>query len=128
MIPERERFYKELDKVEAAKPSKKGKIVHIFNDVSMRKGHPGLSEMAAKAKINLNDLTVDEYVLFFNRQKTALKMFAAGWNNLNYFKMPERAGVIDMRVISLIPKFFNGNKIEYDKAVKEVLEKTLFKK
>jgi hypothetical protein len=32
---------------------------------------------------------------------------------------------IDMRVISLIPKYFNGSKINIDGAIKEVITKAL---
>lgn len=99
------------------------KIIRFFPDTDLRCGHDGLSEIAKEHKINVQSLGAGEFVVFTNRKKTAVKLYAA-----NYTVVHQRmvgGAKIDMRVISLIPKYFNGTKINIDGAVKEIITKAL---
>lgn len=125
MEAERERFNRQLTTVEASRAPQQ-KLIHVFQEVSMRKGHPGLTELAMKQKLDPQRLKLGEYIVFINRPLTALKLFATG-NTVAHFKMPDGAGRLDMRTIAMIPRFFNGKQIDYHGAVKAIIEKTLKK-
>lgn len=98
------------------------KIVRYFSHVFMGNGHNGLRKLALKHGIKISDLEPGEYVLFMNSRFTALKMFAPG-NIVAHYKSPH--GRIDPRVIALIPRYFNGSKIDIDGALREALLKDM---
>lgn len=98
-----------------------GSIIRIVFDADLRSGHKGLTSIAKSFKVDTNELAAGEYVIFVNRAMSALKMYAAG-NVVAHLKMPPRQR-IDPDVIRVIPEFFNGKAIDYDSALKTVLEK-----
>lgn len=97
------------------------RIVRFFPDVDMRNGHDGLTELARSHKINVSDLVNGEYCLFLNRKLTHVKLFAPG-NVIAHLKLPDNKK-IDPSTIALIPRFFDGSKINYDKALSEAIRK-----
>ena len=80
----------------------------------------GIREAAKKAGTTL---AVGEFIVFINRKKCALKLFAAG-NTVAHFKMPG-SQQMNMSVIGLIPRFFNGKELRYDDAIAEIIKKRI---
>lgn len=99
------------------------KIVRYFPDTDLRAGHDMLADKAIRNKINVKALGRGEFVVFVNRAKTALKMFAGSANLVAYLRLEK--GKLDLRTISLIPEYFDGSEIKYDLALKKVIEKDL---
>lgn len=101
------------------------KIISVFPNSDLRSSHKGLSILAVKAKRkNSNELLNGEFHLFLNRSQSMFKMLAAN-NVLVHYKSPR--GRVDIQTIQYLPECFNGGKLDYDKALKAVLEKTLKK-
>lgn len=97
------------------------KIIRFFPEVDMRNGHDGLRKLARKEGVNVDALGAGEYVIFLNRSKRMVKMFASG-NIIAFLKMADNKK-LDPRTIALIPRYFNGSKINYDAALEAVLNK-----
>lgn len=97
------------------------RLLRLFLDISMSSGHFGLSEIARAKGLDLANLKLGEYVVFINKRRNALKMFASG-NMLAHLKLPEKQR-IDMRTISVLPHYFNGGELKYDAALKDLLKK-----
>jgi len=95
----------------------RNQVVRFFPNTDLRCGHKGLGILAKKHRINAEDLRQGEYLIFLNRAKDKLKMYASG-NIVAYLKMPRRQPVT-MEIISNIPNHFNGVSIK---------KLTLFKK
>ena len=99
------------------------KVVRVFFDADMRGQHKALSEMATKARVKTDNLANGQYVVFVNRAKDRIKIFASN-NIIAYYKSP--SGRIDMNTIALIPMAFEGPRgLNYDKALANTLEKRL---
>lgn len=116
---EKVRYQKTLDGVEtSATPNH---IIRYFPDVFLGNGHKGLSALASKNGIDVRNLRHGEFLMFVNKQQTALKLFVMG-NVVAYLKIPgsER---INPKVITMIPRFFNGTEINYNKALRAALSK-----
>lgn len=97
------------------------RVVRFFPETDLRNGHEGLGQIAKKQNVKVSTLGKGEYVLFTNKRLTGCKLFAPG-NIVAYLKMPDNTR-IDPRTIALIPRFFDGSKINYDAALTEVLKK-----
>lgn len=104
--------------------AKKQVIIRYFSGVHLGLGHPGLTKLASKHGLKVNELGDGEYVLFANTRMTGIKLFAQN-NCIAYYKSP--SGRIDPRVIALIPRFFNGTRIDLDGALREVILKDIEK-
>jgi hypothetical protein len=103
------------------------RVIQCFFDVDMRCAHDGLAVLAKVQKIDVAKLDAGEYVIFINTAKNRLKMFAPG-GVVAYYRAHggER---INLNTIPLIPRAFNATgRIDYDKALREVLEKQLAKR
>lgn len=101
-------------------------ILNYFPDSDLRSGHPGLAKLSRKAKVPLEDLKSGQFNLFINRKQTALKMISSG-GVLVHYKSPE-GHRINIDTLALLPKYFNGTALNYNAALKEVLEKRLAKR
>ena len=99
------------------------RVIRYFPDTDLRAGHDMLLSIAKEHKLSLKDLEPGEFVIFVNRRKDALKMFAGSTNLIAYLRLP--SGRLDMRTIQMIPQFFNGGEIKYDQALKKVIERSL---
>ena len=97
------------------------KIMHIFPNVSMSNGHDGLEQIAMRHKVSLNDLQVGQFAMFINRSFTAVKVFAANRVIIHY-KNP-KGHLLNYKALKLVPEFYNGQSIEYTKALKKVILK-----
>lgn len=97
------------------------KIIRYFADIHLGNAHRGLTKIAIKEKVDVRNLGAGEYVVFVNSVQTAFKMFAPG-NVIAHYKSPENTK-IDPRTILMLPNYFNGTEIGYDKALRAVLEK-----
>jgi hypothetical protein len=115
-------YEKKIAQVIDAKRSAQ-KIIRFFPQTDMRNGHDGLAKIAKDNKINVSDLNVGEYVIFTNKKKNAIKMYAP--NHIIVHQRLPSGAKLDMRVISLIPKYFNGSKINLDAALKEAITRAL---
>lgn len=120
--PEKARFEKRTQEISDAKKTTQ-KIIRFFSETDMRNGHDGLAKLARENKVNVSQLNLGEYVIFVNKKKTAIKMYAP--NNIIVHQKLLGGARLDLRVISLIPKYFNGTKINLDAALKEVITKAL---
>lgn len=101
------------------------RVIRCFLDTDIRMGHPGLTLLAKKEKIVMSELGHGEFVIFVNRARNKVKVFAPG-NVLAYLRL-ER-GTLDLRAIQEIPKVFGAKgKIDLDQATRTVLEKKLGK-
>lgn len=102
------------------------KALQIFLNADFRNVHEGLAAIAKKNKLDVEKLESGEYLIFVNTAKDRLKLYAAN-NVVAYLKM--KSGKIDLRTIQLIPQAFNGSgRIDYDAALKEVIERELGRK
>lgn len=100
------------------------RAIQIFLDSDLRCSHDGLAMIAKKEKIDVSKLEPGEYVIFVNSAKDKCKVYAA-FNVVAYLK-PPKGHKIEMKVIQLIPVAFAATgRIDYDKALKELLEKEL---
>jgi hypothetical protein len=119
---EKSRYENQVQTVSDAKRTIQ-KIIRFFPETDMRNGHDGLAKIAKDNKINVTQLNLGEYVIFVNKKKTAIKMYAP--NHIIVHQRLPGGARLDARVISLIPKYFNGTKINLDGALKEVITKAL---
>lgn len=103
------------------------RVVQVFLGTDLRCTHLGLALIAKQHKINVEKLEPGEYVLFLNNDKNKLKLYAAN-HIVAYLRLPDNQK-LDMKTIQLIPRAFQGSgRIDYDKALKQVLEEALAKK
>lgn len=102
-------------------PKAPQRIVRYFPDTPLGNAHNGLAIIAGKHRIDVQNLSKGEYVIFVNKKQTALKMYAPG-NVIAHLKTPHDTK-LDPRIISLIPRFFDGKKIDYDAAIENILRK-----
>lgn len=99
------------------------KLIQVFLHADLRFGHEGLAKLAKDSKINVDILLPGEFVIFINSKMDRLKLYTAN-QIIAYLKL--KTGKIDLRAIQLIPQAFKASgKIEYDVALKEVIENHL---
>lgn len=110
-----------MDFMPALKGQGTNRVLRVVFNTDLRNSHDGLSQLAKDFKIDTARLKPGEYIVFINTAKTALKLYAAG-QVIAYFRMPTHRKM-DMRVISLIPRFFNGRELKYDDALRELITK-----
>lgn len=96
------------------------KLVRYFADQNLSGGYDMLSEVALGEKINLRTLPRGHFVAFVNKTQTKVKL-ATGNDVIAYLRL-EPGRKLDPRTIQHLPEFFNGTGIEYDKAMKKVLQ------
>lgn len=100
------------------------KLIRVIFNADMRCGHIGLTEIAKRLKLDLSSMRVGDFIAFVNTRKTHLKLLTTN-STLAHLRMPEGSGQINMKLLSVIPKFFNGREIKYDDALKEIISKEL---
>lgn len=100
------------------------KLLMVVDNVHMGLSHDGLTEVAKRFKIDPRKLQPGELLLFLNRSKDKIKVFGPN-NVLAYYKTP-KGSRLDLNAIQYIPKAFAASgKIDYDTALKKVLEEKL---
>ncbi len=95
------------------------RIVRYFPETDLRGGHHMLSLAAAKEGIKIASVAVGEFLLFVNRKQTAFKMLTQG-GVLVHFKTT--GGRLNPATFAIIPKYFDGKTIAYDRALLETLK------
>ena len=98
------------------------RLIRYFPNADLRNGHFGLAKMAKANNIDVTELE-SEFVIFTNRSRTGLKMFAPG-NIVAYLKTVS-GQKIDLNLIRGLPKYFNGTEIKYNDALKKKIERDL---
>lgn len=98
------------------------KVVHCFQKVDMRNQHDGLTRIAQKSKVRLDQLGAGEHVIFINANLNKVKMYSAS-GVLSYKRSD--GGCLNLGMIEQIPLCFEGGKVDWDKAEKLALEKQL---
>ncbi len=98
-------------------------LISVFPDTHLGQGHHGLSVLASKAGKDTRKLLNGEFLLFLNKAQTAFKMYAAN-SVVVHYKSPANRRV-DIRTIEYLPHCFNAGELNYSKALKLVLDKTL---
>lgn len=100
------------------------RMLQIVFNADLRCSHLGLSIVAKRLKLDTSDLKIGEFIVFVNTKKTMIKIFAAG-NTVAHFKNNDRP--INMKILGMIPRFFNGKELKYDEALAEVIKKEIRK-
>lgn len=98
------------------------RLVRYFPESDLRMGYEGLKKLAKKEGLDLQNLGAGEFAAFVNRDRTKVKL-CTGADVLAYMRMP-RGAKLDPRTIQLLPRFFNGQKINYDAAIRTVLRES----
>lgn len=103
-------------------------VLRVFMNADMRNGHDGLTTLAEKSGIKSFegqlDLAQGQFLVFINAARNKIKVFAPN-NVVGYLRMPQ-GKILDLSVVSEIPKAFNGDpKIGYDEALKARVMKEL---
>ena len=94
------------------------RIIRCFLNADLRGQHLSLSSLARAHKIRTDQLEPGSFLVFVNKRRTILKLFASN-NVIAYYKTNTQRPV-DLRVISQIPLVFNGLTINYDKALEKM--------
>ncbi len=102
------------------KEKKPNSIIKYFPNVDMRLGHIGLASFCKKNGVEIQNLRAGEFIVFTNSAFNRIKIFAAG-NTIAYQKSWNNRK-IPVRLIGLLPKFFNGASLNFDAAMKEAVE------
>ena len=100
-------------------------LVRVIFHADLRCGHDGLTKLAKSLKVNVTDLKVGEFVAFINNSKSAIKLYAAG-QTIAYYRNPGKRQ-LNLKVLSVIPRFFNGKELQYNEALKEIITKEIKK-
>lgn len=97
------------------------KLLRVFLEADLRCSHEGLAKIAKDNKINVDNITPGECVIFINSSRNRLKLYAA--NNIIAYLRLQPKQILDFRTISLIPAAFNASgRLDYDKALKTLIE------
>jgi hypothetical protein len=108
-----------------AKKTKSLRVVRFFPNSDLRCAHDGLRKVALENEIDPWKLDPGEFLVFANSRQNMLKIFAPG-NLIVHVKSPDERR-IDLDIIRLIPRFFNGTEFNYQGAVKEMIQKKIQK-
>lgn len=101
------------------------RVVQCFFDVNMQNGHDGLQLIAKKGGVDVRLLGQGEFVVFINRDRNRIKLYATN-NTTAYYKRPRGASPLSLESIPNIVKAFGqSGKIDYDRALKQTIEKKL---
>lgn len=93
------------------------RLVRYVPDADLRQGYDGMNK-----KVPLMNLGKGEFVAFVNRKRDKVKL-CTGQDMVAYLRLPTGQR-IDPRVIKYLPEFFNGQHLDYDKAVEKTLRKS----
>lgn len=102
----------------------KNKVIQVFLDTDMRYSFHGLIQICTENKIKIEEKEHGEFIVFLNTKRNYLKIIACNGTEypiLAAYQVPNR--IIDLRIISHIPKAFNASgRFEIDKATQVFLE------
>lgn len=95
------------------------RILRFFPQSDLRCSHDGLRVLAKKNGVDPWKLAPGEFLVFANNLQNKLKIYAPG-NVLVYLKSPDNHR-IDLDIIRLIPRFFNGTEFNYPAALQKLI-------
>ncbi len=111
----------------------RGAIRQVFLNVNMGNRFDGLSEIAKKAGIVLNQLQTWDYLIFVNaaRDKVAMLVGPQEGANVNrqtmaYVRLPAGRR-LNLMAIREIPRVFDGKALNYDAALEKAIDSSLAK-
>lgn len=93
-----------------------GKVMHVHFETNMANGHNGLSNILKKSRDSIGK---NEFALFINKSWTACKLLTSE-NVILHLKRPANQP-IDPKTIPLLPYCISGTKLDYTKALHEVI-------
>lgn len=103
---------------------KNAKIFKLFLDIHMGLGHDGLSAIAKKAKVKLEELETGDLLMFINRKGDKLKVLGAQGKVVGYLRTP--GGRLIMKdALQYLPHTFGASGFDYDAACTLVLNRRL---
>lgn len=100
------------------------RILKVFLDVNMGKGHDALMELARKNKIKTQDLNDQDMLMFLNRKGDKMKVLGSQGNVVGYLKMP-KSRLIMTEALQYIPHTFGASGFDYEAACGMALKKRL---
>lgn len=103
------------------------KIFKLFLDVHMGASHEGLSRLAEKAKVKLEELQDGDLLMFLNRKADRLKVLGARGKVIGYLRM-EKGQRIMKESIQFLPRTFGAQGFDYNRAVGMALDAQLSKR
>lgn len=102
---------------------KTNNIIRIFTDVDMRCSHIGLSKIADKENVLLDELDSGEHILFLNRKGSKMKIYSKN-NILSYLSSDKR---LELSTLKYFTECFGAKGFQYNEALKKVLLEKLRK-
>lgn len=92
----------------------RNRAIHFFGGVSMTNGHDGLAEIVG-SKVDLDNLKPGEFVAFFNKSFSAMKLLCAN-GVLIHWRQPSRRKLYS-QVVTTLPRFMAGVDVGYSQDV-----------
>lgn len=99
-------------------------IARLFLDTHMGLSHPGLIEIAKKAKINVDKLGTDELLMFINRRCNKVKILGAQGKVIGYLRTPDEKPLM-LEALQYLPQTFGAAGWDYSDACRIALAKKL---
>ncbi len=93
------------------------RLLRVFLDVNMGKGHVALTEYAKQHKVSVAKLEPGEHVVFINRKADKMKIFSTN-NVVSYKRETHR---LDLGALQHFAECFGADGFKYDEALKKVL-------
>lgn len=103
---------------------KNPKIFKLFLDTPMYLSHDGLTEMARKAKVKIEELEEGDLLMFLNKAGDKLKILGAQGKVIGYLRMPKQQKIM-REALQYIPQTFGANGFNYDAACMKSLTSKL---
>lgn len=98
------------------------KILRVFLDVNMQKGHKGLMEHAKKYSVSVLKLQPQEHVVFINSKGDKMKIYSA--NNVVSYRREDKK--LELGTLQHFAECFGADGFAYDEALKKVLLKKMY--
>ncbi len=93
------------------------KVMHVFFEVSMSNGHPGLHGILKKSRKTIQG---SETALFINKDWTACKLLTAH-DTLLHLRRPRNAP-INPETLKYLPHCIDGDDLNYEAALRTVIK------
>lgn len=93
------------------------KVMHVFFEISMANGHPGLHAILKKSR---KTIEASETALFINKDWTACKLLTAH-DTLLHLRRP-RNRPINPEAIKYLPYCIDGDELNYETALRSTLK------
>lgn len=102
----------------------KPRIFKLFLNVHMGLGHDGLSKIALKGKIKLQELNESDLIMFLNTKGDKLKVLGAQGKVVGYLRNPDKRPIM-REALQYIPHTFGASGFDYDAACAAALQQRL---